>query len=45
MQEKKALDVSPTLPPVAFYSNFFALDQLAQSAPHQKGLFHGGAFG
>ena len=45
MQEKTALDVSPTLLPVAFYSNFFALDQLAQSAPHQKGLFHGGTFG
>ena len=29
----------------AFCSNFFALDQLAQSAPHQKGLFHGGTFG
>jgi len=45
MQEKTALDVSPTLPTVAFYSNLFALDQLAQSAPHQKGLFHDGAFG
>ena len=45
MQEKTALDVSPTLPTVAFNSNLFALDQLAQSAPHQKGLFHDGAFG
>jgi hypothetical protein len=45
MKEKTALDVSPTLPPVAFYSKFFALDQLAQSAPYQKGLFHGGIFG
>jgi hypothetical protein len=45
MQEKTTLDVLPILPPDAFYSNFFALDQLAQSAPHQQGLFHSGAFG
>jgi hypothetical protein len=45
MQLKTALDLSPTLSTVAFYSNFFALDKLAQSASHQKRLFHGGAFG
>jgi hypothetical protein len=39
MQGKTTLDLSPALPAVAFCSIFFALDQLAQSASHQKGYF------
>jgi len=45
MQQKAALDLPPTLPTVAFYSNFFAHDLLAQSALYQKELFHAGSFG